>query len=167
MCLFTVPFSWNLTYMMFVYILWHIDTLLGNDCKINSFTMTVTKYWLCIQQSLLSNDLKTRNNIRIVGSGVFSVVGAIGAEAALRRESWEGSEKNRRAVWCGRHFGSYLIESQNLEQGVSCGSVASRWELEHGNKEHCWEPSPGNDCWRPRTLHSVVNCSVCELAMTL
>jgi hypothetical protein len=50
---------------IFIKILWHVDSLLGNDLEISSYKTAVDKQWLCKQQSLLGNGRNrfvTRNN---------------------------------------------------------------------------------------------------------
>jgi hypothetical protein len=37
-------------------LVWHVDTLLGNDRKIRNYVTAFAKYWLCKQQPLLGCD---------------------------------------------------------------------------------------------------------------
>jgi hypothetical protein len=55
-----------------------IDSLLGNDCEISSYTTAVCKYCLSKQRPWLGHDHKSqaRNKRRAVGSDILFVVRA-------------------------------------------------------------------------------------------
>jgi hypothetical protein len=119
-----------------VYILWHVDPLLGNDWK-NIKTTTVIRQWpinnnrgrvFSPQTALMDAHTKTEE---LLGE-VFSVRSVL---SCLSRTSLEIS-----LLWDSRW--PVRVSTQKLR------------------KLQCWKPLPGDNWWRHRSLRRLSTCCI-------